>query len=748
MRKIFLLLCLSMVYANLFAQNLPWLLPPSKTYKQVAPFSGGLSVVTKMVDKKERYFFLDKQMRLSEDSYLNAYPVSHGFSRVFDVHKSGLGVWWRYRSVNGNLFGEYEQSADFQNDLAAVQVDGKWGYINTDGEERIPCKYNGARSFENNRAAVLDGSHVYILNQFGSRTSVPYKIIHDYSEGLAAVWDKTLGNIGYINESYQVAIPIQKGRHYAANFSNGFAPISDTIPHLAFLNKQGEKVFWFKNGTVQNLNNGGDQADKNLYDLHPFAHGLAAVRQQGKWGYINEAGKMAIPYEYDVVTRFSEGFAAVKKAGKWLYINKLGEIIRTGDFIDAQPCSEGMAWVRTEQGWGVLAIIEKLSIIIESPFKKGAVHDKIKMNATIVSHRALQSAEWTLNDKTIQNKKFEKEVFSTRLSEGIALKSGKNVLKLTVRNENDLKTNEVTIYYEPTKTAIRYYGLMIANNDYQSEQWASLEGSAQHPTSPISDSDTLAKILSEQYQFSHIFTLRNANLEQMNAALADLTEHKDSTERILFFYAGHGDYDKVQKKAYLVPIDGQGVDRKTQLSASHFSNQVNTLQTKHFLAIIDACYGGSFILDNATDAEAKRANQELGNLKPTLTTKKWSQLNRGAGTGKKGSRDSIPQPTPDAEASPMPTARLKPQDLEPSEKIAARLVISSGHRAEVPNASDFIQVLLEKLHENTGSKLGVGTLFQQVKEPVMQMGEHLVPQAGILPNAGSNGGDFIFRKKI
>jgi hypothetical protein len=744
MRKVFLLLFISISYGNLFAQSLPWLLPPTKIYKQVTPFSGGLSLVSKTVSGKERYFFLDKQMQLSKDSYRHAYPVSHGFSRVFE--ETPQGVWWRYRNVQGECFGEYQFASDFQNDLAAVQMNGKWGYINTDGEERIPCKYDGARSFENNRAAVLDGNQVFILNQFGSRTSVPYKIIHDYSEGLAAVWDKTLGNIGYINENAQVAIPVRKGRHYAGNFSSGFVAVLDTMPHLAFLDKQGRKVFWFKNGTVQNLNGGGDQADRNLYELHPFANGLAAVRQQGKWGYIDETGQVAIPYEYDMVTRFSEGYAAVKKEGKWLYINKLGKPVRVGDFIDAQPCSEGIAWVRTEAGWGILAIQEKLSIVMNSPFKEKGVGAKIQMDAKIVSHRALKSAEWTFNGKRVKNQKFENSALNTVLSQNIVLQKGKNVLSLTVQNEFDTQTNEVTIYYQPTKTAIRYYGVMIANNHYQSEQWVSLEGTTEHPTSPISDADTLARTLSDSYQFSHIFTFRNAHLEQMSAALTELTEHKDASERILFFYAGHGDYDTVQKKAYLVPTDAKGSDRKTQISASHFSNQVNTLQTKHFLAIIDACFGGSFILDHTTDTEQKRAQKELQTQTAVNSKGKWS-ASRGGVVGKKRPSDARPAADAPLETQPEPAMPLSPLDLETSEKIEARLVMSSGHRIEVPNASDFIQVLLEKLHENTAPKLGVGELFEQVKAPVMQRGDHLVPQSGILPNAGSNGGDFIFRKK-
>lgn len=46
-------------------------------------------------------------------------------------------------------------------------------------------------------------------------------------------------------------------------------------------------------------------------DAQLFSDGLAAVKKDGKWGYINEDGETVIPFEYDVVGSFSEGLALV-----------------------------------------------------------------------------------------------------------------------------------------------------------------------------------------------------------------------------------------------------------------------------------------------------------------------------------------------------------------------------------------------------------------------------------------------------
>ena len=56
-----------------------------------------------------------------------------------------------------------------------------------------------------------------------------------------------------------------------------------------------------------------------------FNEGLASVRQDAQWGFINTTGKVVIDLQYDDARLFSEGLAAVNKADKWFYINKQGQ---------------------------------------------------------------------------------------------------------------------------------------------------------------------------------------------------------------------------------------------------------------------------------------------------------------------------------------------------------------------------------------------------------------------------------------
>lgn len=46
-------------------------------------------------------------------------------------------------------------------------------------------------------------------------------------------------------------------------------------------------------------------------DAGTFNNGLAPVKQNGKWGYIDKTGKTVIPFQYDIAGLFNEGFALV-----------------------------------------------------------------------------------------------------------------------------------------------------------------------------------------------------------------------------------------------------------------------------------------------------------------------------------------------------------------------------------------------------------------------------------------------------
>lgn len=52
------------------------------------------------------------------------------------------------------MFWKFDSHFSFKEGFAAVQKDGKWGYINTKGEQAIECKFDDVSDFKEGFASV------------------------------------------------------------------------------------------------------------------------------------------------------------------------------------------------------------------------------------------------------------------------------------------------------------------------------------------------------------------------------------------------------------------------------------------------------------------------------------------------------------------------------------------------------------------------------------------------------------------
>ena len=79
-----------------------------------------------------------------------------------------------------------------------------------------------------------------------------------------------------------------------------------------------------------------------------WPEGLDAHFKDGKWGYVNETGKMIIAPLYAAAHKFSEGLAAVKNGDKWGYIDNTGKMVIPPQYLMADNFSEGLAAVESD----------------------------------------------------------------------------------------------------------------------------------------------------------------------------------------------------------------------------------------------------------------------------------------------------------------------------------------------------------------------------------------------------------------
>ena len=97
-----------------------------------------------------------------------------------------------------------------------------------------------------------------------------------------------------------------------------------------------------------------EKREKNLYLLQQPDDVFIKHIEEGKWGYIDKAGKEIIPCIYDNVDDFCDGLAKVEKNGKWGYIDKVGEKIIPCVYNYFGDFKEGLARVRRNLEWGYI----------------------------------------------------------------------------------------------------------------------------------------------------------------------------------------------------------------------------------------------------------------------------------------------------------------------------------------------------------------------------------------------------------
>lgn len=179
-------------------------------------------------------------------------PLKHlDFTSLFGFLRCAcfwLGIGWKKSEQTSQPVA----TQGFSEGLAAVQKGERWGYIDTSGKEIIPATYYNVGNFQDGIAPVM----------FVMRPAFTY---------------------AYIDRNNEFAITPHLVCTEAYPFYYG--------ANLALIRKVNNGVF--KNGYVDKL---GMISIPFIYDdAGVFREGYAPVEKNGKWGYIDEKGKVVIP---------------------------------------------------------------------------------------------------------------------------------------------------------------------------------------------------------------------------------------------------------------------------------------------------------------------------------------------------------------------------------------------------------------------------------------------------------------------
>lgn len=178
---------------------------------------------------------------------------------------------------------------------------------------------------------------------------------------------------------------------YEVDMGGNLPPTQKTIPV-----KQSESIFdssvsgdawtWYEElPEVYAVYSNGELVTDFVYEeCGSESSGLLAVKQDEKWGYVNESGEVVIPLEYDASWEqyifnygeakdycyaASEGYVPLVKDGVWEMRNTEGVlVIAPGVFDEILPVYNHKCWVKKDGKWGVIEMesVQNTSDLAES----------------------------------------------------------------------------------------------------------------------------------------------------------------------------------------------------------------------------------------------------------------------------------------------------------------------------------------------------------------------------------------------
>lgn len=297
---------------------------------------------------------------------------------------------------------QYKNIGFFSEELCKIETtEGKIGFINKSGDVIIQPKFTHAEYFSEGLCSTYKAGEkkwFYIDRRGESVLGVECDWAYPFSDGFAKI--RKGKKHGYINKNGELVIPFKF--ELASGFKNGCAQVLEKltpnkIPQVmrvkdnekssqglwGLINEFGDYLITPQFEYIQSNYSSGWLMDEEINwgdaDVYmPLHHEISAsyedffrIKKDGKFGFMNEEGRIVIQPQFDGVGRFQDGQANIavldKKAYmsgnsyspdqyKFGFIDKKGKISIEPHFDGAKHFSGAMAGVKIENKWGFINI--------------------------------------------------------------------------------------------------------------------------------------------------------------------------------------------------------------------------------------------------------------------------------------------------------------------------------------------------------------------------------------------------------
>lgn len=205
----------------------------------------------------------------------------------------------------------FSEAGDFNEDGIFVSKNSTYDFYDHTGKKLNAESYFSVVNFSEGICALQLSSTS--APQLADRNFKKIKDLYTYykgpfSEGIAYATNSKNGLVYYLdkkgNEVFSL-IAKQGGK-----CTGGFIVIKDTGNRFYHVNKSGKPI-----------------SAKTWTEVGDFAEGLALVKENNKWGFIDTLGNKVIDLKFDIASSFTKGAAMVQLNGKFFLINNKGQAV-------------------------------------------------------------------------------------------------------------------------------------------------------------------------------------------------------------------------------------------------------------------------------------------------------------------------------------------------------------------------------------------------------------------------------------
>ncbi len=457
--------------------------------------------------------------------------------------KNDKGLWGYEQYGELVILHRFQEAGDFEDGLAPVKLNGKFGFINKEGKGVIPYRFDCAGSFSEGLAKVSMSNKWGYIDKSGALV-IPFKysLADDFEDGLAAV--QFNGESGFIDPDGQWFRTAQDAKESFAVFARSFVESHvnewqkkgkyektadwqrrvnessrSAMVDSLFLMSQEEYIKFHKQNLDVECTLGDYDADGEIFMI-----------QDKKFGNI------LVPVPISEAAAFENQFSSIVRKDKYCIQNdRLG----LAEAVFVSP--EGKEYKYSNQ-----ASLEFSSVDIEYNF------EKIELDAEI--------AEVPRGEQSIK----------------------KGTLSI---GKSDVDTNipETDFVNENT------FAVIIANENYKRE--AGVEFAINDGTAFRNYCQKTLGIPEKNIRLSTDATLGDmmGQIDWINS----IAKAYAGDANIIFYYAGHGVPDESSKDAYLLPVDGYGTNIATGYKLGSLYEKLSEHPTSSTLVLLDACFSGA-----------------------------------------------------------------------------------------------------------------------------------------------------------